>query len=161
MKMKKEKNYDERLKRNKQIKEFTPYDGKVLNHPGFNSKFIYKLCVEDYCEQKIMPEIGKKEQEIMFSTMHKKLNSSKIRLTNYKLIYNALPTNFKFKNRYDNKCYMCKKVINEDLEHIFIKCDIAKKCFQYVKESRCVAFFSRHFSLPREKRYFFISKNLS
>ena len=82
-----------------------------------------------------MPEIGKKEQEIMFSTMHKKLNSSKIRLTNYKLIYNALPTNFKFKNRYENKCYMCKKVINEDLEHIFIKCDIAKKCFQYVKEN--------------------------
>ena len=30
---------------------------------------------------------------------------------------------------------MCKKVINEDLEHIFIKCDIAKKCFQYVKEN--------------------------
>ncbi len=88
---KRKKNYNARLKRNKQIKEFTPYDGKVLNHPGFNSKFIYKLCVEDFCEQKISPEIGTEEQEILFSRLHKKLNSCKIRLTNYQLIYDALP----------------------------------------------------------------------
>jgi hypothetical protein len=80
-----------------------------------------------------MPEIGKKEQEIMFSRLHKNFNSSKIRLINYKLIYNPLLTNLKFKNRYDNKCFMCKKEINEDKEHIFVKCDIAKKCLQYVE----------------------------
>ena len=30
---------------------------------------------------------------------------------------------------------MCKKVLNEDLEHIFVKCDIAKKCYKYIKEN--------------------------
>ena len=129
------KSYDERLKRNKECRGFTPYNGKVLNNPGFSSKFIYNLCIEEYCEQKILPELEIKEQEIMFSKLHKKLNSSKMRLTNYKLIQNALPTNFKFKNRYDNKCYMCKKVLNEDLEHIFVKCDMVKKWFHYVKEN--------------------------
>ena len=132
---KKKKSYDERLKRNKECRGFTPYNGKVLNNPGFSSKFIYNLCIEEYCEQKILPELEIKEQEIMFSKLHKKLNSSKMRLTNYKLIQNALPTNFKFKNRYDNKCYMCKKVLNEDLEHIFVKCDMVKKWFHYVKEN--------------------------
>jgi hypothetical protein len=30
---------------------------------------------------------------------------------------------------------MCKKVLNEDLEHIFVKCDMVKKWFHYVKEN--------------------------
>ena len=66
----------------------------------------------------------KKEQEIMFSKIHKKINSSNIRLANYKLIHSAFSTNAKFKNRYDNK------VLNEDLENIFIKFNITKQCFQ-------------------------------
>jgi hypothetical protein len=41
----------------------------------------------------------------------------------------------KFKNQYDNKCYMCKKVFNEDFEHIFVKCDIVKKWFHYFKKN--------------------------
>ena len=30
---------------------------------------------------------------------------------------------------------MCKKVLNEDLEHIFVKFDMVKKWFHYVKEN--------------------------
>jgi hypothetical protein len=81
------------------------------------------------CERKRITELDEKEQELMFTRIHK-INSSKIRLTKYKLIYNALPTNSKFKNRYNNNCFMCKKFLNEDLEHIFLKCKITKQCFQ-------------------------------
>ena len=125
---------DERLKKNKKAKKFTHYDGKVLNHPTFSSKFVYNLFLEDMCERKRITELDEKEQELMFLRLHK-INSSKIRLTNYKLIYNALPTNSKFKNRYNNNCFMCKKVLNEDVEHIFLKCKITKQCFQYIVEN--------------------------
>ena len=125
---------DERLKKNKKAKKFTHYDGKVLNHPTFSSKFVYNLILEDMCERKRITELDEKEQELMFLRLHK-INSSKIRLTNYKLIYNALPTNSKFKNRYNNNCFMCKKVLNEDVEHIFLKCKITKQCFQYIVEN--------------------------
>jgi hypothetical protein len=65
--------------------------------------------------------------------MHKVLNSSKIRLTNYKLIHHALTTNSK-KNRYDSVCFMCKKSLNENSEHIFLKSEFAEKFFEFIKE---------------------------
>ena len=55
-------------------------------------------------------------------------------LTNYKLLQNGLPTNEKFKNRYGNKCFLCNKVINESLEHIFVTCEIKKKNYEYLKK---------------------------
>ena len=57
--------------------------------------------------------------------MHK-LNCNENRLINYKLLHTGLPTNFKFNNRYDRECFMCKKKISEDLEHIFVKCEYTK-----------------------------------
>ena len=62
-----------------------------------------------------------------------KLNSSNLRLVNYKLIYNALPTNFRFRNKYEKKCYMCKKNLNESCEHIFINCECPREFYEHVK----------------------------
>ena len=71
-------------------------------------------------------------EENIFLDIHK-LNSSNVRLVNYKLIFNSLPTNYKFKNRYDKICFMCKKKLNEDIKHIFVNCKYAKESFGYVK----------------------------
>ena len=56
-----------------------------------------------------------------------------VRLVNYKLIFNGLPTNDKFNNRYDKKCFMCKKKLNENIEHIFVKCKYSKDSFEYIR----------------------------
>ena len=50
-------------------------------------------------------------------------------VTNFKLIRHGLPTNAKFKNRYDNSCFMCKKIINENTDHVFVHCEQATKFF--------------------------------
>jgi hypothetical protein len=100
-----------------------------------HSKIIYKLFLVDYILVKNLDhDINKNDQEYIFYKMHKVLNSSKIRLTNYKLIHHALTTNSKFKNRYDSVCFMCKKSLNENSEHIFLKCEFAEKFFEFIKE---------------------------
>ena len=75
----------------------------------------------------------KEEQQILIDIF--KLNSSNIRLTNYKLIYNALPTNYKFRNRYDKNCFMCERSLNEDSEHIFVKCERSIEFYEYVRHN--------------------------
>ena len=93
-----------------------------------HSKIIYKLFLVDYILVKNLDhDINKNDQEYIFYKMHKVLNSSKIRLTNYKLIHHALTTNSKFKNRYDNKSFIWNKVINESLDHIYVTCEVTKK----------------------------------
>jgi len=56
-------------------------------------------------------------------------------VTNFKLIRHGLPTNAKFKNRYDNICFMCKKIINENTDHVFVQCELAIKFFEYVNRN--------------------------
>ena len=45
---------------------------------------------------------------------------------------NGLPLNKKFKNRYEKKCYFCNKVVDEDLLHLFVECNISRKCFDFI-----------------------------
>ena len=56
-------------------------------------------------------------------------------MTNYKLMHDGLPTNDKFKNRYDNKCYLCNKKQDENLQHLFVDCQMATNCYEYIRES--------------------------
>jgi len=130
--------YDERVKKitnKEQIKAFTPYSNNFLINSGIlTSKLIYKLFLADYSEIKNLDHnISKSDQEYIFYKIHKILNSSKVRLTNFKLLHHGLSTNSKFNNRYNNSCYMCKKTLNENSEHIFVKCELAKKFFNYIK----------------------------
>jgi hypothetical protein len=116
------------------IENFTPLDGKVLNNIKFSSKFIYNLCIEDYHTiKKISIETENNEQEKILTRI-RKLKSSKVRLTNYKLIHNGLPTNEKFRNKYDYECFMCKRKITESLEHIFVDCEKTKKLYEYIRK---------------------------
>ena len=118
----------------KSRENFTPLDGKVLNNLNFSSKFTYNLCIEDYHTiKKISIETENNEQEKILTRIHK-LKSSKVRLTNYKLIHNGLPTNEKFRNKYDYECFMCKRKITESLEHIFVDCEKTKKLYEYVRK---------------------------
>jgi len=73
---------------------------------------------------------GKKEDQQIFLSLNK-LNSSNLRLINYKLKYNALPKNYKFRNKYD-KNVICPKII-EDCEYIFITCKCSREFYEYVK----------------------------
>jgi len=127
--------FTKKQKRNNFRGNFTPYDKNFLNNPKLlNSKFIYNLFLNEYAIKKnFQPKIEMKEQESIYSLVHKKISFSNIRLVNYKLLHNGLPTNFKFNNRYENHCFMCKKKLNEDLEHIFVKCSFSKKIFDYIK----------------------------
>ena len=75
-----------------------------------------------------------KNSKIFFLDINK-LNSSNIRLVNFKLIWNGLPTNVKFKNVYDSKCFMCKRKLNEDLEHIFVRCKYSIDFYEYIREN--------------------------
>ena len=100
------------------------------------SKFIYNLIVEQYLEKrnlKLPPNIENKEQINIFLDINR-LNCSNIRLINYKLLRHGLPTNKKFKNRYDNICFMCKKILNESPEHIFVNCEISKEFYEYIRK---------------------------
>jgi hypothetical protein len=131
--------YDERVKKitnKEQIKSFAPYSNNFLIKSGIlDSKLIYKLFLTDYSEIKNLDHnISKSDQEYIFYKIHKILNSSKVRLTNFKLLHHGLSTNSKFKNRYNNSCFMCKKILNENSEHIFVTCELAKKFFDYIKK---------------------------
>jgi hypothetical protein len=116
---------------------------KLLNNLFLNnsnllkSKFIYNLILEKYVEKislKLPSNIENKEQINIFLDINR-LNSSNIRLVNYKLLLNGLPTNEKFGNRYDKVCYMCKKILNESPKHIFIMCEISKKNYEYMRQN--------------------------
>jgi hypothetical protein len=117
------------------IKAFIPYSNKFLINSGIlYSKLIYNLFLVDYSLVKNLDfNIDKSEQEFIYANVHKSLNSSKVRLTNYKLIHHGLATNSKFKNRYDKVCFMCKKTLNENSEHIFVKCVLAKQFYEYIR----------------------------
>jgi hypothetical protein len=119
-----------------QIKPFVPYSSKFLNNSGILcSKLIYNLFLVDYSLVKTLDNnFEKSEREFIFANMHKSLNSSKVRLTNFKLIHHGLATNSKFKNRYDKVCFMCKKTLNENSEHIFVKCALSEEFYEYIRK---------------------------
>jgi hypothetical protein len=132
--------YDAKVKKisNKDhIKPFAPYSNNFLINSGIlDSKLIYKLFLTDHSEVKNLDHsISKSDQEYIFSKIHRILNSSKIRVTNFKLIHHGLSTNSKFKNRYNNCCFMCKKTLNENSEHIFVKCELAENFFDFIKNA--------------------------
>ena len=100
------------------------------------SKFIYNLVVEKFIEKKklnLPTNIENKEQINIFLNINR-LNYSNIRLINYKLLRRGLPTNEKFKNRYDNVCFMCEKNLTESPKHIFVTCEISKKFYEYMRQ---------------------------
>ena len=82
-------------------------------------------------ESKILLNLSINSDLFIFKS-HNKYYSSNIRLVNFKLIYNAIPINCKFRNKYDKKCFMCKRNLNEDCEHIFINCERSKEFFEHV-----------------------------
>ena len=93
------------------------------------------MCVkENLIMPKIPLELTVNEQQNLYSKMHKLNKSSNIRIINYKLMFNGLPTNKKFKNRYSNKCFMCEKNEDEDIDHIFVNCNQTKLFYNFIKE---------------------------
>jgi len=38
-----------------------------------------------------------------------------------------------FRNKYDKRCLMCNKNLNEDCEHIFITCERSKEFYEFVR----------------------------
>ena len=132
--------YDEKLKKNvnkDQIQPFIAFSDNFLKNSGIlSSKLIYKLfLIENSTIKNLDHNLSKSVQEYIYTKIHKIINSSKVRLTNYKLLHHGLPTNSKFKNRYDKNCFMCKRVLNENTEHIFVKCEQTVKIFEYIKSN--------------------------
>jgi len=59
---------------------------------------------------KLPSSICNMDQKNIFLDINR-LNSSNIRLMNYRFLRHGLQTNEKFRNRYDKVCFMCKKKI--------------------------------------------------
>ena len=100
-----------------------------------SSKFIYNLFLEKYFEKKILKlpsSICNMDQKNIFLDINR-LNSSNIRLINYKLLRHGLLTNEKFRNRYDKVCFMCKKKLSESPKYVFIICEVSKECYEFVR----------------------------
>ena len=89
------------------------------------------LIVADFCAK----HDSCSEQKLIFNSLHHSGLLSNVLIVNYKLLFNSLPTNKKFNNRYDKKCYLCNKITDEDISHIFVECDQTKKCFAYIKNN--------------------------
>ena len=115
-------------------KIYKPLDGKFLNNLSIlKSKFIYNIFLKNnLIVPKIPLDIILSEQENIYSDIHKFNKISSVRIVNYKLLFNGLPTNKKFKNRYSQKCYMCDRVCDENTDHIFINCKQTKSFYNHI-----------------------------
>ena len=137
-------NENEKRKRICEIKNLSRKDKQVFkpveknfleNFRKLTSKFIYNNFIENF---RFVPRISYgytvQEQEKIFLLIQNLKAQDKVKIVNYKLLLNGLPLNKKFKNRYDKKCYLCKRTVDEDTEHLFVSCKIAKKFYDYTRE---------------------------
>ena len=126
--------YNKRNEKKKIFKEVEP--NFLENIKVCTSKIIYCQFTLDFKKGiKLGTGYDLKEQENFCMKLHKANISSNIRTINYKLMLNGLPTNKKFNNKYDKKCYLCNRIVDEDIEHIFVQCVTTKLCFDLVSEN--------------------------
>ena len=116
----------------KVFKEIEP--NFLENFKRLTSKFIYEKFIIGYknCTN-LLPNLRSTDQKLVFNSLHQNNRLSNLVVFNYKLLFKALPTNKKFNNRYEKKCYLCNKVTDESISHLFVECDLAKKCYDFVK----------------------------
>ena len=99
-----------------------------------DSKSIYRIYLKKYVLEVKLEGNARGLEKVVFESLHSFNTDSSLRSFKYKIIFNALPTNKKFKNIYGKFCYICKKEIDEDIEHILFKCEGIKECKELVKE---------------------------
>ena len=105
----------------------------LKNVKTLTSKFIYSTFLSDFKKTFKLGSVYDKEGQKAFCTMlHKVDLPSNAKIINYKLMLNGLPTNKKFNNKYDKKCYLCNT-----FSHI-IRFEVSEKCFSFVKENYLV-----------------------
>ena len=101
--------------------------------------FIYSQFLSDFKKTvKLGSGYDKEGQKAFCIMLHKVDLPSNVKIINFKLMLNGLPTNKKFNNQYDKKCYLCNKAVDEDLEHLFVSCEVSKKCYSFVKDNYMV-----------------------
>ena len=129
--------YNRNSEKKKIFKEVQP--NCLENVKTLTSKFIYSQFLSDFKKTVKLGSGYDKEGQKAFCTMlHKVDLPSNVKIINYKLMLNGLPTNKKFNNKYDKKCYLCNKAVDEDLEHLFVSCEVSKKCYSFVKDNYMV-----------------------
>ena len=97
------------------------------------SKVIYDLFLKNYTVALKLGGEGRYREVKIFEKLNKNIKNSQIKTINYKIILNGLGLNKIFKNRYGRICYLCKKEIDEDMEHIYINSDSVKPCLRYIE----------------------------
>ena len=99
------------------------------------SKFIYNQYLTEFRNiPKLSFAYNANEEKEIFYNLHNNITCANIRIVNYKTMLKGLPLNKKFRNRYDKKCYICNKVLDEDLMHLFVSCESARKSFDFIKQ---------------------------
>ena len=101
----------------------------------YNSKAIYKRFRKIY---EIKPDHQSNNIIIDWNGIYKKNIDKtldvKLREMNYRVIYNALSLGFKFKEKMNNRCYLCQRY-KEDQDHLFINCTVTYDLFSMIKKN--------------------------
>lgn len=108
------------------------------NKKNFNSRFIYSNFSNKIQISQIRQ--SEKDTKIIFNQLKNIISNSEIFILNYKILFNALPLNAIFKNRYEKKCYLCNKKIDETVEHVFLRCPRTLDNLNYVIEKTKLKF---------------------
>ena len=116
------------------IKKMRILDKSAEFNKKITSKYIYSIIKEKNGLVQKTSLLLFHDKDI-FKNIHKNIDDSNIKIVNYRALYDSLPTNHRFKNKYGNSCYLCGKKLNEDLYHIFEKCSMTELCFSIVKNS--------------------------
>ena len=100
----------------------------------YTSKAIYTRFREEY---EVRPDHQSNNILIDWCDVYKrnvgKTLDVKLREMNYRVIYNALSLGFKFTEKMNNRCYLCKRY-QEDQDHLFINCKVTMYWFSLIKE---------------------------
>ena len=79
-----------------------------------DSKSIYRIYLKKYVLEVKLEGNARGLEKFVFESLHSFNTDSSLRSCKYKIIFNTLTTNMKF-------CYISKKEIDIDIEHILLK----------------------------------------
>ena len=110
------------------------------------TKYVYEFLIQNLCEEptavylKWNNELNVQYDSDIWSTIFLKLTkttkSTKLRYFQYRILHRILPTNIhlkRFRIKETDLCSFCGEE-QETYLHLFVKCDIVKKCWKQILE---------------------------
>ena len=100
---------------------------------SLTSKAVYLKFREKYEKHPKVENLGLSiDWKKVYLSLNNKSLESRLRVINYKVLFDALSLNIKYSDRLKKKCYLCGSC-NEDLEHLFVGCRVTTFLFEKIK----------------------------